>query len=360
MPNATPQGPTYRLHGLKLSYFTGKLEAYFRCKGIPYAFVEMDTADFRRCARATGIAQMPQVECPDGAWLTDTTAIIAHFEETLPSPRLHPVSPRARMASLLLEDMFDEWLWRPALYYRWAFDEDARLMSAQIARGMLRDVPAPLWLRRRLILARQRQVYLSGDGVTSATRGAIEALYNRIVTLLEPIFATRPFLLGHRPCEADFGLFGPFFRHFSIDPTPAGILREKGPNILAWTARLWAATPSSIASSPEIDALPDNLGALLAVAGQEYLPYLASNARALRDGERRVQFSGDGAKFAVPVSPYRAHCHAALLRAFQRLDPSDRTAISRAIGSGAELLLAPPAENAIPQPGKTPVGRHWF
>ena len=360
MPSDAPQEYTYLMHGLKLSYFTGKLEAYFRCKGIAYTFVEMDTADFKRCARATGIAQMPQVECPDGAWLTDTSAIIAHFEEILPSPRLHPASPRARFVSLLLEDMFDEWLWRPALYYRWAFDDDARLVSTQIARSMLRDIPAPLWLRRRLILARQRHVYLAEDGVTFATRGAIEALYNRMLALLEPIFATRPFLLGQRPCEADFGLFGPFFRHFSIDPTPAAILREKGPNILAWTARLWAATPSSIESSPEIDALPDDLDALLAVAGQEYLPYLASNAGAMRVGERRVRILGDGAMFEVPVSPYRAHCHAALSRAFQRLDSKDQTDIALAIGKGAELLLAPPAENMAPKPGKAPVGRHWF
>ena len=67
----------YRLHGLKLSYFTGKLEAYFRVKGVAFEFVDMDTADFRRCARETGIAQMPQVQAPDGRWLTDTTAIIA-------------------------------------------------------------------------------------------------------------------------------------------------------------------------------------------------------------------------------------------------------------------------------------------
>ena len=34
-------------------------------------------------------------------------------------------------------DAFDEWLWRPALYYRWAFADDARLMSARLAGGML-------------------------------------------------------------------------------------------------------------------------------------------------------------------------------------------------------------------------------
>lgn len=71
----------YVLHGLKLSYFTGKLEAYLRVKGVPHRFVGMDMADFRACARATGIAQMPQLETPDGGWLTDTTAILRRFED---------------------------------------------------------------------------------------------------------------------------------------------------------------------------------------------------------------------------------------------------------------------------------------
>jgi len=50
----------------------------------------MDLADFRRCARATGIAQMPQVEMPSSAWMTDTTDIIAHFEAEAAVPRLSP------------------------------------------------------------------------------------------------------------------------------------------------------------------------------------------------------------------------------------------------------------------------------
>jgi glutathione S-transferase len=71
----------YTLYGLKLSYFTGKLEAYLRAKGVAVQFVEMDTADFRRCAKETGVAQMPQLRSPQGTWLTDTTAILAKFED---------------------------------------------------------------------------------------------------------------------------------------------------------------------------------------------------------------------------------------------------------------------------------------
>lgn len=149
-------GETYTLHGLKLSYFTGKLEAYLRAKGIPFRYVEMDMADFRACAGQTGVAQMPQLQCPDGSWLTDTTAIIAHFESFWPKPRLHPETADTRFASLLLEDLFDEWLWRPALYYRWGFSQDARLLGEQLARGLLRDQFGPVWARRLFITARQK------------------------------------------------------------------------------------------------------------------------------------------------------------------------------------------------------------
>eukprot|EP01031_Cornospumella_fuschlensis_P011723 gene11723-14324_t len=109
----------YTLYGLKLSYFTGKLEAYLRAKGIAFQFVEMNTADFQRCARETGVAQMPQLLSPQGAWLTDTTTIIAHFEGQGAEPKLSSTTATGNFFSLLLEDAFDEWLWRPALYYRW-------------------------------------------------------------------------------------------------------------------------------------------------------------------------------------------------------------------------------------------------
>ena len=70
----------WELHGLKLSYFTGKLEAWLRARGLPFRFVEMDMAGFRACARATGVAQMPALRTPEGEWLTDTTAILKRLE----------------------------------------------------------------------------------------------------------------------------------------------------------------------------------------------------------------------------------------------------------------------------------------
>ena len=351
---------SYALHGLKLSYFTGKLEAYLRAKGIAFRFVEMDTADFRRCARQTGVAQMPQLQTPEGGWLTDTTAIIAGFEDQDIEPRFGPMTATGAFLSRLLEDAFDEWLWRPALYYRWAFEEDSRLMGRQIARTMLRDLPVPLWLRSLLITVRQKREYLRADGVTRENGAAIERHYLAVLDMLEPVLAARPFLFGNRPCEADFGLFGPMFRHFSHDPTPAAILRQRAPNVMAWTARLWTATPETLSGSDRVGDAPGDLDPLLRCIGEDYLPYLAANLEAVRTRSARVRFESFGARFEIPASPYRAACWLDLRRQFEGLSPAEQSAVTTRLG-GVPGLGGAVSDPVLTQPtsGRRITNRHW-
>ncbi|MDO9126284.1 MAG: glutathione S-transferase N-terminal domain-containing protein [Parvibaculum sp.] len=348
------------VHGLSLSYFTGKMEAYLRAKGIPYRFAEMNMASFRRTARATGIAQMPQLEMPDGTWLTDTTRIIRHFESMGAEPALSPRDPATHFISLLLEDYGDEWLWRPALYYRWHFPDDMTLMSAAIARTMMRDLKLPFWLRRRLILRRQRRVYLSQDGVTKETAPQIEALYLETLDALEAVFVLRPFLMGQRPVEADFGFFGSMFRHFASDPTPAAIMRTRAPHVLAWVARMWALTPVDFAGAPLPAAVPADLAPILREACAAYLPYLAANDEALKRGDRHVSYAVEGVGWRVPVSPYRAHCLAALRDAYAALGAEARSRVDAALGGPQEILNAPAVYTAsMPAAPAKPVDRQW-
>ena len=350
----------HELHGLKLSYFTGKLEAYLRARGIAFTFVEMDLADFRRCAQATGVAQMPQLRLPDGTWLTDTSAIIARMEDMDPGPGFRPCTATGAFLSRLLEDAFDEWLWRPALYYRWAFAEDSRLMGRQIARTLMRDVPGPLWLRTLVITARQTREYLRGDGVTRRNGPALERQYRTVLELLEPALARRPFLFGDRPCEADFGLFGPMFRHFSSDPTPAAILRDRAPNVLGWTARLWAATPATLEDSAPVGDPPDDLDPLLTCISGDYLPYLEANLQAVADGVRRVRFESFGGVFDVDASPYRAAGWVALRHAFDALAPEARARVRARLGGTTVFDRAAPVSPASPpRPGQPITNRHW-
>ena len=73
-----------KLYGSKISYFTGKLEAYLRYKEVPYEFVSMTGPMMStKIKKATGAAQMPAIEFPDGRWATDTTPLIAWLDDQL-------------------------------------------------------------------------------------------------------------------------------------------------------------------------------------------------------------------------------------------------------------------------------------
>jgi len=78
------------VYGTTCSYYTGKLEAYLRAKGIPYVLEPFSESNMQRCEAHTGLVQIPQVECPDGTWLVDTTLIIEHFERVSPEPSISP------------------------------------------------------------------------------------------------------------------------------------------------------------------------------------------------------------------------------------------------------------------------------
>src|SRR5262245_40939741 len=109
----------------------------------------------RTVPRMTGAAQMPAVELDDGRWLTDSTPIIAWFEMQRPTPPVIPVDPVQAFVSRLLEDYADEWLWRPAMHYRWTHAADARLLSHALAVEMLADRVGPLFLKRLFMRRRQ-------------------------------------------------------------------------------------------------------------------------------------------------------------------------------------------------------------
>ena len=332
-------GAAYTLYGMDCSYFTGKLEAYLKSKGIPYRFREMTSKKMRELAGRTGISQLPCLEAPDGSLLTDTTAILDHFEAQADGPPIRPADPAVAFCSLLLEDLFDEWYWRPALYYRWAFDEDATLMSRVIARTLGRDVKLPLFVRRRLVLARQRRVYLKRDGVTRRTSPSIEALYRDSLRELDAVFAKRPFLFGERPCEADYGLFGPYFRHFFCDPTPGALMRRHAPHLTHWVTRLWTTRPADLEGQNALTGIPDDLGFFFAQVAKDYLPYLEANARAVAAGQADVRFRAQGVDWEVPAAPYRAECLNALKARHAALEPAAANRVEDLIGEEAAALL---------------------
>ena len=298
-----------KLHGLKISYFTGKLESYLRYKEIPFEFRSMTATLFTSfLPKETGAMQMPAVELPDGRWMTDTSPIIDWFEAEHPEPPILPSDPVQAFLCRLIEDYADEWLWRPAMHYRWSYPATAKLLRRQIVDEMTADIPLPAWMKRIQVERRQRANFVRGDGVDDATRDHVEQGYLRALEILQPIVDSRPFLFGARPTLADIGLLGPMLRHFSMDPAPAAIMRETAPAVMAWVYRLWNARASRIAGDA-LNETPADLSPLLREIAETHLENLCANAAAWGAGGKRYEARIQGAHYRnLPVSRYRVWC----------------------------------------------------
>ncbi len=306
------------LYGSDISYFTGKLENYLRLKGLDYRLHPMKfPGDARRMQRELGLFQMPALQLPDGRWMTDTTKIIQWMEAEHPSPALIPEDPAAAFLCYLLEDYADEWLWRPAMHYRWHYPEGAHFASRHLAAEHLGAIRMPAGLKRAFMRWRQRSGYTRGDGVTAGNIAGVESIYLRLLDQLEAIFSRRPFLLGERPTLADIGFSGPFFRHFALDPVPLEILRQRAPAVLEWVARLWNTRP---VENPWPAAVPDDLGPILDDIGHHYLPYLNANLQAVAAGKKRFDAEVGGVAYrGARYSRYRVWCLAELRGHFDAL-----------------------------------------
>lgn len=297
------------VYGSNISYFTGKIENYFRIKGVPYALRAMQLPrDGRLIREKLGLFQMPVLQLGDGRWMTDSTKIIQWFEtETRANPVIPP-DPLQAFVCRLIEDYADEWLWRPAMHFRWHYPEGALLQSRHLADEHFGSVLLPGVLKRWFMRRRQRGGYTRGDGITRENVAGVEDIYFRTLQQLQAIFEKRPFLLGERPSLADVGMSGPFFRHFGLDPVPLEIMRERAPAVFEWVARLWN-TRLEQCPGDWSTGIPDDFGPLLDEIGGSYLPYLCANVDAVAAGRKRFDAEIGGVAYRrARYSRYRVWC----------------------------------------------------
>ncbi len=305
------------VYGAEPSYFTGKLEAVLRYKELPYRRISL--APGRKLAKETGVAQVPGVRLADGRWMTDTTPIVAWLEEQFPEHPVIPRDPLLAFFSRLVEDYADEWLWRPAMHYRWDYPEDAHHLSRVLANELMGHIPLPGAIKRLVVRTRQRGLFVRTDGVSRETWDHVEKIYFDSLAQLGAIFETRPYVLGTRPSLADFGWFGSMFRHFGMDPTPSRIMRETATGVYEWVARVWNARGSATGGDL-LSELPDDWGPTLDAIGSAYLPYLCANAEAWKAGQRHYDVDIEGAPYRkIRTARYRVWCLEELRRHFAEL-----------------------------------------
>ncbi|HIG01759.1 MAG TPA: glutathione S-transferase [Myxococcales bacterium] len=336
-----------KVYGCRISYFTGKLETYLRFRSMDYECLPT-VGNQRRIRAGAGAVQMPVVELEDGRWLSDSTPMIRWFEDQQDAPSIYPETPTLRFVALLVEDYADEWLWRPAMHYRWSYRQDRQYASGAIFDDLLKDRWIPRWLGRRFLTQRQRAGFVRGDGVTRETWDHVERGYLTVLDRLEAIFNQRDFVLGDSPTIADIGLMGPMLRHFGQDPTPAEIMRNRAPRVYEWVARMWNARPGPGTPSL-ISGIDTALGDLLGEVAETHLAQLRENAVAYAQGAKRYDQVVQGCSYIqVPVSRYRVWCLERLRKEWAELGEDSKSEVRAHLPGTEGAILWEESPSIVP------------
>lgn len=202
----------YTLYGGEISYFTGKLRAYLRWKGIAHEEVQAEARVYREIiVPRVGFPVIPVLETPAGETLQDTTDIIDELERRTAGPAVYPSTPLQRLVALLLEVYGDEWLVIPAMHYRWHHNREWAIREF----GAL-NAPDATAEEQYAIGAKRAEPFAHAAvllGAQPHMHEAIETSYEALLRELDTHFAALPYLLGTRPSIGDLGLVGPLYAH---------------------------------------------------------------------------------------------------------------------------------------------------
>ena len=174
---------------------------------------------------------------------------------------------------------------------------------------------------------RQRQISrMVILGATAENRPLLQESYRRILVAFEPHVGMRNYLFGSRPSLADFAWFGQL-SEMATDPTPMRIMREHAPFTDHWIRRLDDASGVDGEWVPRDQALGGFAEALLRIAGELYLPFLAANADAFAKGLDRLEINVWGLPYALSPFKYQVKCLNQLRGKLAALSEQDRAAL---------------------------------
>jgi glutathione S-transferase len=340
-----------RIYGLTRSYFTRKLTGYFDYKGIPWVLRPLAGANPEVLA-AGWPGGIPALRTAEGEFMWDSTAVIDWTERRRPEPSVLPPDPTHRFLCHLLEDLADEWLYRPAVGTRWFFEENAQVAGWELAREISCELPIACDQARELGGAHVR-ASCTALGVTAETIGAwVDEVLRPWQRALGAHLTAHPYLFGARPSLADFALFGGNAAHFVSDPVCRRWTEVDAPAVVDHTHRLLAATDQAYGDWDDAGVVPDTMIACLADAGRLYLPWVS---RAVRDGAAEIAFAS-GARITVAPTDFLREAHATLLARYVALrTPAldrilERAGIAEWLAGATDLAGTIPVFDTPPRP----------
>jgi glutathione S-transferase len=332
----------YIIYGYDNSCYTQKVRQAFSYLALPHAFCYKSITVRQSVEEGAGYTKVPVVRTPQGGWLTDSTQIITTVHAQQPSANILPKAPTLALLAHIIDDWLDEWVIRPAVFWRANVAKDQQYVAEIIARNLMGLSATQLLIdeqhEKMLKVADRLKGFLHASGARYQAGLADEAdildLMTRSFDLLARLFIKQPCILGALPTLPDFALYGLLKGHFLLDPTPKDLLAQKWPALLDFVKRL-EAHPALSPARQEADMADENitisapLRGLLRYIAEDFHGFLAANQQALDEGASSACWEGRQQPASV-----QAQADLAMRRA-------DWARLARADQAQAEELLAP-------------------
>lgn len=252
----------YTIYGDLGTRETVTLATVLHAKQIAIELVEETASLVLALESRAGSAQGPYLRTPEGFVLAGLHSMLEYLERTHPEPSLVPRTPVRRSCARLLEDWLELWL--------------------------------PHWPRRSWGTLERLGAHLTAAG----------------------------FLLGPRPCRADWILAGWLETEVLIHPHARAHLGRVAPRLVSLGDDLLSAGTS--AREVLDDVIPISLLAVLEEIARDYHSYLVRNHQALKDHGDRVEVDLGLGLRALPVQPLAEARRMELGREIGELDRAAR------------------------------------
>jgi len=333
------------LMGAPGSPYTRKMLSLMRYREIPFR-VHWTTGEVPEGFPKPKVRLLPTYFLPgkDGELeaVTDSTPLIRRFEKDYEGRSVIPDNRVLSFLTDLIEDYADEWLTKAMFHYRWAHEADYKNAGPLLiywGRSVIDDEAAQ-GLSDHFTKRQIDRLYVVGSNETTAP--IIEAAYVRFVGILDRLIAQKGYVLGGRPCSADFAIFGQMTQLGIIEPTSAKITRDISARVRAWLDRMDDLSGVSPKDDDwfEVETLKEALGPLLSEIGRTYTPVMLANAKAVMVGEKTFETRVDCAPWTQPTFKYQAKTLGWIREAYFDLKSKDQKRVDEILqGTGCEALF---------------------
>ena len=329
------------------SPYSLKMRGVLRYRHIPFRWVLRDSKwdDLPEPpVRLIPVIVYPNPDGSHGEATIDSSPQIMRLEAEYEGRSIVPTDPALAFIDALIEDYGDEWVTKAMYHYRWAYQPDidkaGRLLpiSRDLQQNSDQAQQAYDFITQRQIGRRELV------GSTDLNQPIIESSYERLLDIMNALFATDDFLLGDRPGRGDFGIFGQLTQLTKWDPTAVAVATERSPKTINWVERMddlsWLPVEGDDGWCT-LETLPAATRSLLGEIGGTYAPFMVANAEALMSGADEVVCTIGGQTYRQGPFAYQGKCLQWMREGYAALSDDDRARVDSVLdGTGCEVLFA--------------------